>query len=142
MALIGLVEDEQLLRKCVARRLEQQGHAVCAVETAEEGYDLVCRLKPDLVITDLRLPGMSGQDLLVRVKRNYPEVEIIMITAHGSEVDAEEARTHGVADYLAKPLDLIDLGRAVERCLRVNTASAQASEAFPDARMELERYRR
>jgi DNA-binding NtrC family response regulator len=102
---------------------------VCAVETAEEGYELICRLQPDVVITDLRLPGMSGQELLVRVKRNYPDVEIIMITAHGGEVDAEEARANGAADYLSKPLDLIDLGRSVERCLHVRTAFAGESDA-------------
>ncbi len=124
VALIGLIEDEQLLRKCVARRLELAGHSVCAVETAEEGYELISRLQPDVVITDLRLPGMSGQELLVRVKRNYPDVEIIIITAHGSEVDAEEARANGAAEYLSKPLDLIDLGRSVERCLLASTAFA------------------
>ena len=128
MALIGLVEDEQLMRKSVARRLELEGHAVCAVETAEEGYDLVCRLQPDLVITDLRLPGMSGQELLVRIRRNYPDVGVIMITAHGSEVDAKQALAQGASDFLSKPLDLVDLGLAVERCLLGTAALAAASK--------------
>jgi len=124
MATIGLVEDEAVLRRCLARTLERRGHQVRAVETAEEGYEVVASDQPAVLITDLRLPGMSGQDLLVKVKENYPNVVVIMITAHGTIDDAEAAKQVGVAHYLRKPLDLAELGDTVESCLGPPTPGA------------------
>lgn len=123
MAVIGLVEDEAVLRRCLARTLERQGHSVRAVETAEEGYAVVAADRPDLLITDLRLPGMSGQDLLEKVKQEYPDMAVIMITAHGTNEDAAAAAAHGVDSYLRKPLDLGELGQMVERCLPIPVES-------------------
>ena len=117
MAVIGLVEDEEVLRRSLARTLEYQGHAVRAAETAEQGLEMVQAAPPDVLITDYRLPGMSGHDLLVQVKREFPEVVVIMITAHGTSDDAREALREGAAAYLNKPLDLQELGVAVQRCL-------------------------
>lgn len=128
MAVIGLVEDEAVLRRCLARTLERRGHSVKAVETAEEGYAFVSEDRPDLLITDLRLPGMSGQDLLEKVKQEYPDTPVIMITAHGTSEDAAVARAHGVASYLRKPLDLAELGKEVERCLPVTSQRSRATD--------------
>jgi len=77
---------------------------------------------PDLVITDFRLPGMSGHDLLVKVKESHPDVAVIVITAHGSSEDAEAARKVGAAEYLHKPLDLNHLTLAIQRCLDERTS--------------------
>jgi DNA-binding NtrC family response regulator len=117
MALIELVEDEEVLRRSLMRGLERQGHAVRAAETAEEGWKMVEQSPPDLVITDFRLPGMSGHDLLAKVKEAHPEVAVIVITAHGTSEDAEAARRIGAADYLSKPVDLNQLSLVIERCL-------------------------
>ncbi len=120
MAVIGLVEDEEVLRRALARTLQHRGHAVEAAASAEEGFELVARAEPDLVITDFRLPGMSGHELLVQIKRTSPELPVIMITAHGTNDDAQAALEEGAAGYLRKPIDLEALCGVINRCLESN----------------------
>jgi DNA-binding NtrC family response regulator len=64
---------------------------------------------PDVMVLDLRMPGLDGMEVLRRVKNAYPQVEVIIMTGHGSESDEEEARRLGAYDYLRKPVDINDL---------------------------------
>ena len=118
MADIILVEDEEVLRRSLTQTLEMKGHDVRPAESAERGLALVQQGPPDLLITDHRLPGMSGFDLLQRLKEDHAGVGVIVITAHGTIEDAVAAMREGAADYLRKPIDLEELCVVVERCLR------------------------
>ncbi|MFQ5514978.1 MAG: sigma-54-dependent transcriptional regulator [Myxococcota bacterium] len=117
MSEIVLVEDEEVLRRSLAKTLERLGHRVRAVETAEQGFELIERGLPDLLLTDHRLPGMSGYELLRRVKEEHASVAVIVLTAHGTIEDAVAAMRSGAADYLRKPIDLQELCVVVQRCL-------------------------
>ncbi len=118
MADIIVVEDERVLRRTLARNLNGRGHEARAAETAEEAVRMIEQGAPDLIITDHRLPGMTGLDLLRQVKQSHPEITVIVITAHGTIEDAVVAMRDGAADYLRKPVDLDELHMVVERCLK------------------------
>ncbi|MFQ5352505.1 MAG: sigma-54-dependent transcriptional regulator [Candidatus Binatia bacterium] len=117
MADIVLVEDEEVLRRTLAKTLQKLGHEVRDCESAEAGLETIEQGPPDLLITDHRLPGMSGYELLGRVTEGFPEIAVVLMTAYGTIEDAVKAMRDGAADYLRKPIDLHELAIVVDRCL-------------------------
>ncbi len=130
MPKILIVEDEVSLARAMAESLEAAGHEVRLVHAGEKALPEVRAFQPNLLILDVRLGGMSGLDVLRSVKREAPDVEVIVVTAYGSVSVAVEAMKGGAAEFLAKPIDLDVLAVAVER---VWSAS--------DARRRLEQFR-
>jgi DNA-binding NtrC family response regulator len=114
---IVLVEDEEVLRRSLGKTLERLGHTVRTADSAEGGLAMVAEGAPDLLITDHRLPGMSGHELLLAVRQAHPGVAVVLVTAHGTIDDAVAAMRDGAADYLRKPVDLKELALVVDRCL-------------------------
>ncbi len=102
---ILVVEDEVNIRSALVTMLEKLGHEVQGVETAEEALSLLTHAKMDLVMTDLRMPGLGGMELLRQMKEKWPETETIVLTAFGSIDTAVEAMRLGAYDYLTKPID-------------------------------------
>jgi two-component system response regulator FlrC len=120
MARILIADDERGLREFATDSLELDGHQVSAVADGNAAATALDRRGFDLVITDLRMPGLSGLDLVRKVRAEQPETEIIVVTAHGSVESAVEAMKLGAFDYLEKPLSGPDelrllAQRAVER---------------------------
>ena len=138
-ASILVVDDEPAMRLLVTSILKGEGHEVTAAASGEEALQLIDRHHYHLVITDLKMPGMSGVALLERVKQDDPETAVILLTAFGTVEGAVEAMRKGAVHYLLKPLANPDeLRLAVRRVLeerRVTdeaTTLRQASEAvFP-----------
>ncbi len=127
MADIIVVEDEHVLRRTLARSLERRGHEVRVAESAEDALDLVSGGTPDMVLTDHRLPGMTGHELLLRLKAEQAEVPVVLLTAHGTIDDAVAAMREGASDYLRKPVDLDELAIVVDRCLRSRALETEVS---------------
>ena len=73
---------------------------------------------PDVMVLDLRMPGIDGMEVLRRVKKTYPQIEVIIMTGHGSDKDEEEARRLGAFDYLRKPVDINHLMETVRNAGR------------------------
>jgi two-component system response regulator AtoC len=117
MADIVLVEDEDVLRRYLAGTLQRLEHTVRAAETAEDALRFLEEGEPDIVLTDYRLPGMTGQELLKAVKESWPAVSVVLMTAHGTVEDAVTAMRSGAADYLTKPVNLQELSLVLERCV-------------------------
>jgi len=114
---IHVIEDEDKLRRVVQLQLQSDGYEVELAATAEEG--LVAAERADLVLTDLRLPGMSGLDFLERVHALRPGLPVVMMTAFGSVETAVEAMKKGAADFLVKPFSLDHLTAVAEKALEV-----------------------
>ena len=116
---ILLVDDEVNIRGALVTILEKKGHQVRGVATAEEGLVQLEAAPADLVITDLRMPGIGGMEFLRRLKRTWPDTEVVVMTAYGSIDTAVEAMRCGAYDYLAKPIDRerfpIVVDKALER---------------------------
>ena len=116
-AQILIVEDDEGLRTLLAKEAEETGARVATAASAEEAVEQVQETVPDLIVSDLRLPGMSGMDLLCETRSMPLPPAFIVITAFGSISQAVEALKAGADDFLAKPLDLDHFLIAVERSL-------------------------
>jgi len=101
---ILVVDDERPTTILLSRILQEAGYSVKTALSGQEALGAVQRFSPNLVITDLRMPDISGLELLRRVKKDRPEVDFIILTAYATVENAVEAMKHGAIDYLIKPL--------------------------------------
>ena len=112
---ILVVDDEPDMREMLHDFLEEQGHQVRAATDGKSALTQVRQETPDLVITDLSMPGMDGMELVSRVKAYAPDVDTIIVTAHADKDSAIQALKAGVYDYLTKPVNLEELGATIRR---------------------------
>jgi DNA-binding NtrC family response regulator len=132
-----IVDDEKNMRRSLGTMLEEEGYAVRAAESAEEALGLLAHEHFFMVITDARLGGMSGYELLAKIRAQWPDLPALMITAYATPKLAVEAIKAGAMDYLAKPFAPEELFLAVSRCaerhqlLRENAVlRTRAGESF------------
>lgn len=123
---ILIVDDEEGLREALAEKLRASDHEVETADSAESGLARLSRFGPDLVLTDLRMPGMSGLDLTEKLKASKPEIDVIVMTGHEEMSSAVDAMKAGAFDYLVKPVRLARVQDLVERCLREQKLNAEA----------------
>jgi DNA-binding NtrC family response regulator len=117
LAPILIVDDESEMRSALSHALTRGGFSV---ETAASGTDALVKIKKDpisLVITDIKMPEMSGMEVLGAVKKISPQIPVIVITAYGSIHSAVEAMQAGAADYLLKPFSFETLEATVKKVL-------------------------
>jgi two-component system, NtrC family, response regulator len=114
---ILVVEDDATLRRVTQIHLAKMGYPTVAASDATEALEILKHEPRDLVISDLHLPGMSGLELLKRVRAQYPETEVVMITAYATVETAVDAMKSGAYDYVTKPIHLYELGSLVDRAL-------------------------
>src|SRR4051812_1020596 len=110
-----IVDDERTLARAVKAFLAEAGYEAEVAEDGESALALVQTLRPDVVFTDVRLPGMNGIELLRRIREFDPAVPVIIMTAHGTIEGAVEAVKLGAFDYLKKPVDLEELRLLADR---------------------------
>jgi len=128
---ILVVEDDETHRETLARHLRRSGYEVTAVEDAERALGSLAVAQPRLVLTDVRMPGMSGLDLLGRVRQTV-DLPVVVMTAYGQMQDAIDAMKMGAFDYLTKPLDLDRLDEVLQRCIE-QTVSSNGGTGRPPA---------
>lgn len=114
---ILVVDDEETIRFCLKEALEFEGHKVYTEEDGEKSLSLVKKVIPDLVILDLKMPGMNGLDLLREIKLHDPNILVILLTGHGSVDTAVNAMKAGAFDYLEKPFKMEHIKVVVEKAL-------------------------
>ena len=114
---ILVVDDDESLRRVLQAQLEQDGYSVVTAASAQEAFSLLQFRAYDLVITDLRMPGLSGIEVLKQVKSLYPESIVIVLTAFGTVETAVEAMKAGAYDFLTKPVHPEELSLVVARAL-------------------------
>ena len=114
---ILVVDDDESLRWVTQAQLQQSGYDVVAAADADAALEQVRSLAPDLVVTDLKMPGMSGLDLLKAIRAGYPEILVIVVTAFGTVETAGEAMKAGAYDYITKPVNVDELRLIVKRGL-------------------------
>jgi DNA-binding NtrC family response regulator len=110
-----IVDDERTLARAVKAFLAEAGYEAEVAGDAERALELVESLRPDVVFADVRLPGMSGIDLLRRIREFDPAIPVIIMTAHGTIEGAVEAVKLGAFDYMKKPIDLEELKLLADR---------------------------
>ena len=123
--LILVIEDKKSMAEMLARTLEAEGYRAITAASGEEGVQKALKEKADLVLTDLKLPAMSGLDVLKRLKERRPFLPVIMMTAFGSIETAVEAVKAGAYDFLTKPFDTSHLLVLIEKALESGRLSAE-----------------
>jgi DNA-binding NtrC family response regulator len=114
---ILVVDDEKLIRWSVQTRLKEAGYAVSEAESATVALALLAEQDVDLLLLDYRLPDGTGVELLERVRRDKPDIAVIMMTAYGTVDTAVQAMKLGAFDFLTKPVNLDELTLVVEKAL-------------------------
>ena len=139
MSRILLVDDDDDLRSVFREKLEYSGHEVDEADSAEVALAKVGAFDPALVVTDVRMDGMTGLELLTRIRESMEYVDVIVMTGHDTMTSAVEAMKSGAFDYLVKPVGLKELEAVIDRCLsdqEVNRAAVEQRAADgeePDA---------
>ncbi len=121
MANILIVEDEPRMRRLLEISLGEDGHNVQTVEDAETGLKFLGKEKADLVVTDLKLPGMNGLEFLQEARRANAALPFVVMTAYGSVETAVEAMKAGASDYVLKPFTMAEMKLVVRKELDVQS---------------------
>ena len=112
-----IVEDDDSLRRVTQLHIEKMGYVTSAAAEATEALRMLQNSHFDVLLTDMQLPGMSGMDLLKRVRTEYPETIVIVITAFGTVATAVEAMKSGAYDFVTKPLQQYRLSELMRRAI-------------------------
>ena len=104
-----LVDDEKDFVEMLSLRLQEEGEMVSSANSGKECLDTLERANIDVVVLDIKMPGMDGMETLAEIRKRFPLVEVIMLTGHGSTETAVEGMKLGAFDYLMKPADFDEL---------------------------------
>jgi two-component system KDP operon response regulator KdpE len=134
---ILIIDDEPQIRKLLEINLESQGYKVKQAENAAVGLQLAANHPPDLILLDIGLPDMSGQDLLVELKNWYNQ-SIIMISVLDNEEEIVKALDNGASDYITKPFRTNELLARIRACLNRNKVEDNKTVlVFDDLQIDL-----
>jgi len=128
-----LVDDEEEFVKTLAERIEMREVKSKIALNGEEALKTMDEDLPDVMVLDLKMPGIDGLEVLRRAKKAYPGVQIIMLTGHGSEKDEKEARRLGVFEYLQKPVEFEKLMRTITKAYKKKFESSMVAASYAEA---------
>src|SRR6185437_11679234 len=110
-----IVDDDATIRRALGDALAAGGYEVNAVESAAAALSAAARQKPDVILSDVRMPDMDGLELLRTLRERLPSLPVVLMTAFDDMPTVVEAMKHGAVEFLVKPLDLDDLQRSLDR---------------------------
>jgi DNA-binding NtrC family response regulator len=117
---ILIIDDDESLRKVIGYMLEEAGYDVVRAASADEGLSAIAERRPDLVLSDIKMPKKDGIELLAEVKRLDASIPVVILTAFASVETAVEAMKRGASDYLTKPISRDDLTMTVAKTLKLH----------------------
>ncbi|WP_028579843.1 sigma-54-dependent transcriptional regulator [Desulfogranum japonicum] len=135
MATLLVVDDELSMRQFLTILLQKEGYDVITAGNGREALDIVLQKdsKVDLIVTDIRMPGMGGLELLSYIKEHDSSIGVVMITAFANPEDAVAAMKHGAFDYITKPFKVEEITAVIRAALsKKDGASQQRTECFPE----------
>jgi DNA-binding response OmpR family regulator len=128
-----LVDDEKTFVQTLSERLQMRDLHNETVFDGEQALSFVDDKEPDVMVLDLKMPGIDGMEVLRRVKKKYPGIQVIILTGHGTDRDEEESRRLGVFDYLKKPVEIEILVGRIKEAYREKIQKTMAAAAFAEA---------
>ncbi len=139
MQTILVIDDDDSLRDTIGLMLEQEGYRVHLAADGREGYERSLTLRPDLILVDLRLPGMSGVEICRQLRSDKVQTPIIVLSAVGDEIDKVLLLEIGADDYVTKPFGRRELLARIRAVLRRTTTEAHRVLHFGEAEVDIER---
>jgi len=131
MARILIVDDEESVRRVLSIQTRRLGHEAIEAENGAQAWSLIQKEEFQTIITDLKMPEMDGLELLQLVRKDFPQIPVIMITAHGTIDTAVEAMKRGAFDYITKPFNQEEFLKTIERAV---LSAASMSKEFQRSR--------
>ncbi|MBW1989524.1 MAG: response regulator [Deltaproteobacteria bacterium] len=128
-----LVDDEEEFVKALAERLEMRDLESDTVFDGEQAIGYVEDKEPDVMVLDLKMPGIDGIEVLRQVKKAYPDIQVIILTGHGTEKDEKRARELGAFEYLEKPVDVDKLVDRIRGAYKKRLSNIAAAATFAEA---------
>lgn len=128
-----LVDDETEFVKTLSERLKMRDLDSEIALNGEEALEIVGKEPPDVMVLDLKMPGIDGMEVLRVIKKAHPKVQVIMLTGHGSEKDEKEARRLGAFDYLQKPVGMDKLVKVVKEAYKEKFERSMVAATFAEA---------
>ena len=128
-----MVDDEEDFVTTLSERMKMRE---VDSEVALDGEQALQRVEddiPDVMVLDLKMPGIDGLEVLRRVRKAYPQIPVVILTGHGSEKDEAEARRLGAFDYLQKPVDIEKLVKILRKAYKSKVENTMAAAAFAEA---------
>ena len=130
---ILLVDDEKEFVETLSERIRMRDHKSDVALNGEEALKHMDDDLPDVVVLDLKMPGIDGMEVLRRIRKAYPDVQVIMLTGHGSDKDEKEARKLGAFEYLQKPVEIETLMMKIKKAYKQKFESSMMAATFAEA---------
>ncbi len=128
-----MVDDEEDFVKTLAERMQMRDLDSDVAFSGEAALQIVEDQIPDVMVLDLKMPGIDGMEVLRRVRKAYPQVQVVILTGHGSEKDEAEARRLGAFAYLQKPVDIEKLIITLKNAYKKKMEDAMVAATFAEA---------
>jgi two-component system alkaline phosphatase synthesis response regulator PhoP len=138
MKTILVIEDDVSILSGLKDNLEYEGYAVLTETNGEKGLYAALNKKPDLILLDIMLPGMNGYEVCRKVKKEDPEIPVIMITARGSEMDKVSGLDIGADDYVTKPFSIPELMARIRAAMRRVAAPSSDPDEYSFGKVRLD----
>ena len=139
MTTILVIDDDESLRDTIGLMLEQEGYRPLLAADGKTGYERALTVKPDLILVDLRLPGMSGIEISKQLRAGHINTPIIVLSAVGEEVDKVLLLEIGADDYVVKPFGARELLARIRAVLRRTSPDSRKVAQFADVTVDFER---
>lgn len=130
--LIWIVDDDKSIRWVLEKSLDKAGFQIESFTNGEDMLEKLHQSQPDAIISDIRMPGKNGLEVLNLVSENYPEIPVIIMTAHSDLSSAVKSYEHGAFEYLPKPFDVNDATAVAERAVKHAKEHNGASKTAPE----------
>ncbi len=127
-----MVDDEEDFVKTLSERMQMRDLESNVALSGEQALQQVAEDIPDVMVLDLKMPGIDGLEVLRRVKKLYPNIPVVILTGHGSEKDENEARRLGAFDYLQKPVDIEKLIKTLRKAYKKKLEDTMVAAAFAE----------
>ncbi|MHB8790501.1 MAG: response regulator [Desulfobulbaceae bacterium] len=127
-----LVDDEETYVQTLSERLKMRDLKNDTVYDGSRAIEFVDENEPDVMVLDLKMPGIDGMEVLRQVKKKYPNIQVIILTGHGTDRDEDESRRLGVYDFLKKPVDIEELVGRIKAAYKEKIQNTMAAAAFAE----------
>ncbi len=128
-----LVDDEIEFVNTLSNRLGMRGIKTDVVHNGQQALDYVADSEPDVMVLDLKMPGLHGMEVLRKLSKTNPDIQVVILTGHGTDQDEEEAQRLRAFDYLRKPADIDTLADRIRGAYKFKAEKTMAAVAFAEA---------
>jgi DNA-binding response OmpR family regulator len=128
-----LVDDEIEFVNTLSNRLGMRGIQTDVVHDGEQALEYVKKQEPDVIVLDLKMPGMYGMEVLRRLSKTNPDIQVVILTGHGTDRDEQEAQRLKAFDYLNKPADIEALANRIKGAYKFKMEKVMSAAAFAEA---------